>query len=37
MFKQLPKELAVLSQSWDYPPTLKAINCRKEFGHLQII
>jgi hypothetical protein len=35
--QKLPKELAVLLESWDYPPTAKASNCRKEFGLLQII
>ena len=34
--QRLPKELAVLLQSWDYPPTLKASNCRKEFGTLEV-
>ncbi len=30
--QRLPKELAVLLQSWDYSPSAKACHCRKEFG-----
>ena len=34
--QRLPKELAVLLQSWDYSPSAKACHCRKEFGLLKV-
>lgn len=34
--QRLPKEFAVQLQSWDYPPSAKASNCRKDFGLLKV-